>query len=90
VSLLQTIKGLLFGLGDVFEEPADLTGRQVAGMTLVVKQRQTACPDGVTFGGSVLAEACVRLLADEVEQARGLGRSRGRWWLGRHRLAPPK
>jgi hypothetical protein len=74
VRLLQAAEGVFFGLTDVFEEAADVAGREVAGVALAVKQDEAERPVGVAFAGSVLAEARPRDLADEVEQA---GRLRG-------------
>ena len=77
VSFFQAGEGILLRLGDVLEEASDITGLEVVRMALVVKENQTARPVGMAFAGAVLAEAVESDLADEVEQARRLGRCQG-------------
>ena len=61
---------------------ADGAGVEVAGVALVVEQDQAACPVGVAFPRPLLAAARPRDLADEVEEARGLGGTvAGKDWL---------
>jgi hypothetical protein len=83
VSLFQGVQGVLFGVGDVFEESADVAGRQVAGMAFVVKENETACPVRVAFCRPLLAEARAGDLADEIEESRRCGRCR-------HEVAPKR
>jgi hypothetical protein len=59
------------------------TGGAKAWVAFVVGQDEAACPVGLALGGAVLAEAGVDGLADEVGQARRLGRGReGSGWSG--------
>ena len=69
---------IFFGLGNGFQELADLGEAQVARMSLAVEQDQAARPVSVAFAGTILAEARPRDLAYQVEKPRGLRRSRDR------------
>jgi hypothetical protein len=57
VCLLQAGEGILLGLGDVFEEAADVAGGQVTRVALAVEQDEAARPVGVPFAGALLAVA---------------------------------
>jgi hypothetical protein len=57
-------------VGDVFEEAADIVGRQFAWMALVVKENEATCPVGLALPRSVLAKARQGDLADEIEESR--------------------
>ena len=70
VCLFEAVEGIFLGVGDVFEESAHVAGRQLAWMAFVVKENEPASPVGLAFRGSVLAKACERDLADEIEEAR--------------------
>ena len=78
VGFFQGVQGIGFGVGDMLEEAADVAGRQVAGVAFAVEQDQAARPVGVALAGAVLAEARLRNLLDEVEEARRLRRVHGR------------
>jgi hypothetical protein len=54
----------------------------------VVKEDEAARPVGVAVGGAVLAEVVAGDLADEVEEARRLGRRRCGEGLRGHGLLP--
>jgi hypothetical protein len=84
VSLFQAVERIFLGWGDVFEERADVAQLEVARVAFVVAEDPTACPAGVAFPGSVLTKVVPRHLADEVEQARGLGRGWVRKGAGSH------
>jgi len=73
VSLFQAIESILLGMGDVFEEPADITQRQLAGMASVVKENEAARPSSVAFSRPGLAKPSQRDLTDEIEETRGRG-----------------
>src|SRR5262249_19775792 len=83
VRLFQAGERVLFGVGEVFEEAADVAGRKVAGVALAVEQDQAARPVGVAFAGAGLAETALGDLPNEVEQAGRLGLgSAGLGWRG--------
>jgi hypothetical protein len=67
-----------FGLGEVFEEAADLEQTQFAGMAFVVKEDEAAGPITDALTGLGPAEVDEGGLTKLVEQARGLGYSAGR------------
>lgn len=88
MGLLDAAKGVLLGVGDVLKEAGDVGGLEVARVALVVKEDEPVGPVGVALGGAVLAEPGEGDLADEVEQARGLGRGGGGERLCGHGLLP--
>jgi hypothetical protein len=86
--LIQTGQGILLGLGDVLQEAADVAGREVAGVTFVVKEDQTTRPVGGALTGTVLPEACQGHLADQVEQTRRLMGGQGGQRFAGHDVSP--
>jgi hypothetical protein len=88
VGCFQAAQRLLFGLGDVLQEAAEVAEVAVARMAFVVEQNQAACPVGAVFSRSIVAEACLRHLADEVEETRGGRSSRGGKRRGGHGMPP--
>jgi hypothetical protein len=84
LGFFQGVERVLFRLGDVFEEAADISGRKVPGVAFGVEQDQAACPASVAFPGTVLGKARPRDLADEVEEPRRLIRSTGECEGGGH------
>jgi hypothetical protein len=87
-SLRERRQWIALGVDDMFEEMRYLGKAHLAGMAFVVKQNQPARPLGMAFTRAVLAKAVMGDLADEVEQARGLGRGRGGKRLTGHGLLP--
>ncbi len=83
MGLFETGEGILFGSGDVFEEAADVAGQEVARVAFAVEEDEAARPGHEAFGGSLLSQAFQRDLANEIEEARGLGRrTGGQGWRG--------
>jgi hypothetical protein len=85
---LRAAEGLLFGLGDVLQDAADVAGRQAAGVAFVVEQHQPAGPMLIACSGAILTEARARDLADEVEEPKRRRRGHSDCEWGRHRLTP--
>jgi hypothetical protein len=76
VGLFQAGQGILLGLGEVFEEAADVAGRQVAGVALVVEEDEPTHPFDILLDRLGPAEVGERRLAKLIEQARRLRRGR--------------
>jgi hypothetical protein len=74
VGLFEAGEGVLFGVGEVFEESADVGEGEVAGVAFVVEEDESANPEGEAIAGPVLAETSQGGLADEVEETGWLRR----------------
>lgn len=71
-SLFQRRQGVALGLGDVFEEPANLAEAQVARMLFVMEQDKPARPVCISFSRLRLTKVGLCHLTDQVKQPRSL------------------